>query len=181
MLDRALLGLAEGAPADVFLRVRRVRDAHEAHDEQRSHDGLGASLPTILADMYAAWARHRGMRLERLASTDDEHLFAISGLGCSTILAPEAGYHVLELSDEREGKRVERETAAVDVVAWDPQPALGSEDLLARAGAALRTAPANPAIVRRYRLPPDPLVRDSVRGYRTGRIDRVLAGDFDLF
>ena len=81
---------------------------------------------------------------------------------------------MLELSDEREGKRVERETAAVDVVAWDPQPAFGSEDLLARAGAALRTAPANPAIVRRYRLPPDPLVRDSVRGYRTGRIDRVL-------
>jgi ATP-dependent Clp protease ATP-binding subunit ClpC len=181
VLDRALLGLAEGAPADVFLRARRVRDAHEAHEEQRRHDALGASLPTILADMYTAWARQRGMRLERLASADDEHLFAISGLGCSTILAPEAGYHVLELTDEREGKRVERETAAVDVVAWDPRPALGSEDLLARAGAALRTAPANPAIVRRYRLPPDPLVRDAVRGYRTGRIDRVLAGDFDLF
>jgi ATP-dependent Clp protease ATP-binding subunit ClpC len=28
---------------------------------------------------------------------------------------------------------------------------------------------------------PAPLVRDSVRGYRTGRLDRVLAGDFDLF
>jgi len=25
------------------------------------------------------------------------------------------------------------------------------------------------------------LVRDAVRGYRTGRLDRVLAGDFDLF
>jgi ATP-dependent Clp protease ATP-binding subunit ClpC len=35
-------------------------------------------------------------------------------------------------------------------------------------------------IVRRYRLEPSPLVRDS-RGWRTGRAERVLAGDFDLF
>ena len=42
-------------------------------------------------------------------------------------------------------------------------------------------APTNPAVVRRYRLQPDPLVRDTARGYRTGRVERVLAGDFDLF
>ncbi|HEX7090544.1 MAG TPA: hypothetical protein VF192_10460 [Longimicrobiales bacterium] len=35
-------------------------------------------------------------------------------------------------------------------------------------------------IVRRYRERPSPLVRDSVRGWRTGRLDRVLGGDFDL-
>jgi hypothetical protein len=28
---------------------------------------------------------------------------------------------------------------------------------------------------------PTPLVRDATRGYRTGRLDRVLAGDLDLF
>jgi ATP-dependent Clp protease ATP-binding subunit ClpC len=28
---------------------------------------------------------------------------------------------------------------------------------------------------------PSPLVRDTARGWRTGRLDRVLAGDFDLF
>jgi len=38
---------------------------------------------------------------------------------------------------------------------------------------------AEPAIVRRYRHEPSPLVRDA-SGMRTGRIDRVLAGDFDL-
>jgi ATP-dependent Clp protease ATP-binding subunit ClpC len=37
------------------------------------------------------------------------------------------------------------------------------------------------AVVRRYRPEPAPLVRDAVRGYRTGRLDRVLDGDFDLF
>jgi ATP-dependent Clp protease ATP-binding subunit ClpC len=40
---------------------------------------------------------------------------------------------------------------------------------------------ASAVVVRRYRPGPAPLVRDSVRGYRTGRLDRVLAGDFDLY
>jgi ATP-dependent Clp protease ATP-binding subunit ClpC len=35
-------------------------------------------------------------------------------------------------------------------------------------------------IVRRYREEPSPLVRDAVRGWRTGRLDRVLGGDFDV-
>jgi ATP-dependent Clp protease ATP-binding subunit ClpC len=34
--------------------------------------------------------------------------------------------------------------------------------------------------VRRYREWPSPLVRDGVRGWRTGRLDHVLGGDFDL-
>jgi hypothetical protein len=38
---------------------------------------------------------------------------------------------------------------------------------------------AEPAVVRRYRHSPSPLVRDA-SGTRTGRIDRVLGGDFDL-
>ena len=44
-----------------------------------------------------------------------------------------------------------------------------------------RTAPAGRAtIVRRYRERPTPFVRDAVRGWRTGRLDAVLAGGFDL-
>ena len=35
-------------------------------------------------------------------------------------------------------------------------------------------------IVRRYREHPTPLVRDAVRNWRTGRLDAVLAGAFDL-
>jgi ATP-dependent Clp protease ATP-binding subunit ClpC len=34
--------------------------------------------------------------------------------------------------------------------------------------------------VRRYRTAPSPLVRDGVRGWRTGRIERVLGGEFDV-
>jgi len=35
-------------------------------------------------------------------------------------------------------------------------------------------------IVRSYREKPSPLVKDSVREWRTGRLDLVLRGDFDL-
>jgi ATP-dependent Clp protease ATP-binding subunit ClpC len=34
--------------------------------------------------------------------------------------------------------------------------------------------------VRRYRDEPSPLVRDFTGGWRTGRLDLVLAGDFDV-
>jgi hypothetical protein len=36
------------------------------------------------------------------------------------------------------------------------------------------------SVVRRYRERPSPLVRDAVRGWRTGYIERVLDGNFDL-
>ena len=35
--------------------------------------------------------------------------------------------------------------------------------------------------MRRYREQPSPLVRDMAKGWRTGKLDRVLLGDFDLF
>jgi hypothetical protein len=36
------------------------------------------------------------------------------------------------------------------------------------------------AVVRRYRLDASPLVRDVSQGWRTGRHELVLNGDFDL-
>ena len=46
---------------------------------------------------------------------------------------------------------------------------------------ALAAADLPPAIVRRYQFDPTPLVRDTARGYRTGHVERVLAGDFDVY
>ena len=40
--------------------------------------------------------------------------------------------------------------------------------------------PGNATIVRRYREDPDMLVRDARKGWRSGKLDAVLAGDFDL-
>jgi ATP-dependent Clp protease ATP-binding subunit ClpC len=173
VLDRALAGLDRDAPLDIYLRIRRL-------GERR--DGESADYVTLLAEMYAGWAEQRGMRLERLAETPDEQVFAVGGLGCGEILADEAGHHILEVArEDTEGSRLERRTAVVDVAPRSPEPAHGPAEVLARARAAFHGTVSNPAIVRRYRLSPDPLVRDSVRGYRTGKVERVLAGDFDLF
>jgi len=70
----------------------------------------------------------------------------------------------------------------VRVVAQPIDPAEpGSDGLRQQALAALGDGAGNMLeIVRRYREEPSPLRRDSVRGWRTGRLDRVLAGDFDL-
>jgi ATP-dependent Clp protease ATP-binding subunit ClpC len=37
-----------------------------------------------------------------------------------------------------------------------------------------------PTVVRSYREEPSPLVRDRRRGWRTGKLERVTGGDFDL-
>jgi hypothetical protein len=69
----------------------------------------------------------------------------------------------------------------VQVLARAPGPEMGAGQVARDALQALDEADATTVIVRRYRPGRAPLVRDSARGYRTGRLDRVLAGDFDLF
>jgi ATP-dependent Clp protease ATP-binding subunit ClpC len=170
VLQEAISGLAEDQATDVFLRIRpAAADDHTA----------GAEWVEDLAGMYADWARRRGMRLERLDRA--EHVYAVGGLGAGRILEPEAGLHVLEVPDEsRDDARTERVRALVQVVAWRPG-ASPDRAPAEHARAALDVAPTHAEVVRRYRAEPAPLVRDAVRGYRTGRLDRVLAGDFDLF
>jgi ATP-dependent Clp protease ATP-binding subunit ClpC len=90
------------------------------------------------------------------------------------VLLRENGLHVLESEDAK------RCVARVRVAPlWAAESAAEvSPSALAKA---LATAPAGSAIVRRYRIEPSPLVRDAERGWRTGRLDDVMAGDFDLF
>lgn len=172
VLDSAVQGIYADAPTDVFVRIRGSED-----DSEKT-----AAFGELLAGMYAGWAQRRGMRIERLVTSPAEHLLAVSGLGSGTILEGEAGLHVLERGEERSsgGQVVDRVTAVVSVAGWEPGPTTGADDRVRQACAALAGS-APEAVIRRYRAEPAPLVRDAVRGYRTGRLDRVLAGDFDLF
>lgn len=61
-------------------------------------------------------------------------------------------------------------------------PYTGEKEMLADALERLRQAPeAEPLIVRQYRRGNNALVKDQVRGWRTGRIEDVLDGNFDLY
>ena len=122
----------------------------------------GAGFAARIADMYRAWARERGMTLEVLDQRTGNRGFklraSVGGFAALQVLRPEAGLHVLEEPDGKGGFTRRR----VRVVVEPGDPATRER------------------IVRRYRERPTPLVRDAVRGWRTGRLDAVLAGGFDL-
>jgi ATP-dependent Clp protease ATP-binding subunit ClpC len=126
------------------------------------------------------------MRLELLEESGEKCspyrlLFAVSGYASVSILAPEEGLHVFEVP-EGTGRSFNRRAARVRVVPQPDEPAAGTPGgLLRQATGAFESRSADVLrIVRRYRDEPSPLVRDSVRGWRTGKLDRVLDGDFDI-
>jgi ATP-dependent Clp protease ATP-binding subunit ClpC len=126
----------------------------------------------------APQAEKRRMRLRALPAEPQTHLFAVSGFAAYSLLRGEHRLHVFE---EPAGKGFDRNLVRVRVAPQPEQPAT-QEALLDQAQAALAAAPGDKlVIVRRYRERPSPLVRDSVLGWRTGRLDLVLGGDFDLF
>ena len=175
VLDQALDGLEAEAPFEVFLRLRLPSDV----DDQ----ARGRAFLDQIAGMYGGWATRRGMKIRPLRDAADERVLLVSGLGCGAILRPEAGLHVQEHVEEARdgGQDVERLAVSVAVAAAPPGPERGAEALLVEALEALDDTSYPARVVRRYRLEPQPLVRDAVRGYRTGRAEAVLAGDFDLF
>jgi ATP-dependent Clp protease ATP-binding subunit ClpC len=176
MLNAALEDLHAGIASDVFLAVEPVAGEPSTEDAD-------AWTPR-LAQMYQNWGHKRQMRLQVLA--DGSHkdgqetiLIAFSGLGAHAILRREAGLHVLETPDT-DGSFL-RQSARVRVVPqpFKPRGATQTETDYARI-CVLGAPPTANIIVRRYREQPSPLVRDSVAGWRTGRLDQVLGGDFDL-
>jgi ATP-dependent Clp protease ATP-binding subunit ClpC len=189
LLDAALRGMEENEPRDAFLLVS---SAHEAGDDRAS----AARFARRLAGMYRSWAEKRRMRFALLeerggdggadarggdATGEYRALAAVSGYAAYSILKREAGLHLLE--SPHGDKSFSRARVLVRVVGQPEEPAgHGPDALLRQAERALaEDHSASPApVVRRYREEPSPLVRYSARGWRTGRLDRVLAGDFDI-
>ncbi len=137
-----------------------------------------------LGDMYRAWAVRRGMRLAEVTSgagipalARSRPLFLISGFGASRLLQDEIGLHVL---DHDEAGDTHRAVARVIVA---PSPAVlpdGEAEQFTLLSAALTRVPVPSAVVRRYQIDSSPLIRDLKHGWRTGRVDQVFDGNFDL-
>jgi ATP-dependent Clp protease ATP-binding subunit ClpC len=162
----AIDDLKQGRAADAFLLVEGNGDAR--------------AFARQLAAMYDAWARRRGMRNDVLSeSNGDRYRFvaAISGFGAHTLLAPEDGVHAQEIPFQQ-GAGFTMLHAHVRVVPQPHEPARGA--MLEIAERRLGELAPSQLVVRRYREKPSPLVRDTVRGFRTGRLDLVLDGNFDV-
>ncbi len=171
LLEAARDALEAGESWEAFLSVRPFTDG----DADRAE-----AFAAQLVRMYEGWARRRRMHLEVLleGGRGRRWVAAVSGFAAWRILRPEQGLHIHEA--EQDQAHVERLRAEVRVAAQPPEPASTSTVLREQAVAALAASGEATDIVRRYRETPSPLVRDAVRGFRTGRIERVLEGHFDL-
>jgi ATP-dependent Clp protease ATP-binding subunit ClpC len=177
-----LIGLAAGDPDQTGEAFVLLEAGHGPGTAGAECDDFARRL----GRMYRRWASKRGMRLELLEESGEKCspyrlLFAVSGYASVSILAPEEGLHVFEVP-EGTGRSFNRRAARVRVVPQPDEPAAGTPGgLLRQATGAFESRSADVLrIVRRYRDEPSPLVRDSVRGWRTGKLDRVLDGDFDI-
>ena len=160
----------EAAPIEVALLVEPALERPGERGATRVWCGQ-------LIAMYRAWAGNRHMQLAELGgmAAHDLPLLLISGFGAHRLLEKEAGLHVLEQAGEGRSRATARVRLAVTPLG-DPPP-----ERLRRALAEALEQGARPhAVVRRYRSEPSPLVRDMNGAWRTGRLDAVLGGDFDL-
>jgi ATP-dependent Clp protease ATP-binding subunit ClpC len=161
------------APVDVLVT------AEPALDGAADPAAQAAWCERLLA-MYRHWASRRGMQLDehRPVAGRGPTILQIAGFGASRTLEGEAGLHILggEESEGEAGRRIIARVRIAPAPVEEPKP---SEAYREFARLLARTGEANP-VVRRYRGEPAPLVRDLKRGWRSGRLEAVLAGDFDL-
>jgi ATP-dependent Clp protease ATP-binding subunit ClpC len=157
------------APVDALLTVEPVLGGE-------SNEGQSRAWCEQVAAMYRNWSKLRHMQLVEIASGDGMRpdILQITGFGAYRTLCGEAGLHVLET-----GEGGARQVARVRMAAG-PKETQTLRDPYGALAALLSSAGDNAMIVRRYRTGASPLVRDAKKGWRSGKLDAVLAGNFDL-
>ncbi|UCH23032.1 MAG: AAA family ATPase [Deltaproteobacteria bacterium] len=178
LLQEAYKSFSQRLPQDAFLLI-------QAQPVSVTSAPVLRDFAQKISMMYQKWAKKRRMRsqiLQEVVGKDlepDSFILAVSGFGAYSILEHEVGLHVWEIP--KEAKSFERHNVRVRIGIQPEMPATDADSFLDQAKRAFSTTSDTPTVVRRYREKPSPLVRDSVKNWRTGHINRVLDGDFDLF
>ncbi len=160
----------ENAPIELALAIEPVFDS--AGDRQAT-----LAWCDRLRTMYRGWAGKRHMQISEVASAGkdkDQPILTVGGFGAHRVLSPEAGLHVFDPSEGAPGRVTAR--VRVAAVPLGDMPTAKERKLIVEG---LDQAPRTNVVVRRYRQEP-PLVRDAGGKWRTGRLDLVLGGEFDL-
>ena len=173
LVREGLRDLDEDQPVEMAVLIEGALDGHANRD-------AGSAWCRDVLDMYRGWSAKRNMHLSEIDPVKESGLPVplIAGFGAARALLGEAGLHVLEnIGQGREGAN--RVAARVLVV---PSP-LGEMSKAQRRAAliqAFANAPRTGTVVRRYRRQPSPLVRNADGSWRSGKLDDVLRGDFDV-
>jgi ATP-dependent Clp protease ATP-binding subunit ClpC len=170
LVNEGIRDVFEAAPIEVALLAEpALGDAGQGGSRDWCHS---------LIAMYKGWAAARNMHVsEAVARVPDPSVLVVSGFGAYRTLLHEAGLHILEVPEG--GKTVDRFTARIRVAPL-PLDEIPERKLREASIAILSKAETPNTIVRRYRSGSSPLVRDMVAGWRTGRYDAVLRGEFDV-
>jgi ATP-dependent Clp protease ATP-binding subunit ClpC len=173
LVEEGIRDVFEGSAVEVALMVE------PAFDGGTSENRATSTWCRQLLGMYRDWAENRRMQLSEVktgSGADNMPILLVSGFGAERVLKRECGLHVLELSgsdgSSRASARVRLATAPLGDVPAARLPRMLRE--------ALDKAQCPSAVVRRYRGEPAPLVRSADGSWRTGKLDAVLRGDFDL-
>ena len=173
LVNEGLCDLSEDADVEVALHVEPALEGGSADRE------AGVAWCRDVLDMYRLWCRKRNMQLAEteLLKNGGPAVLLISGFGAARALEREAGLHVLERSEVGQGAN--RMTARVLVVS-SPLGDIARAQRRTQLTQAFDKAPRPGIVVRRYRREPSPLVRNADGSWRSGKVDAVLAGDFDI-
>ncbi len=173
LVNEGLRDLGEDADVEVAVHIESALDGGGTDRE------AGAKWCREVLDMYRGWCRKRNMHLAEIEPLKPGGLdvVLISGFGAARALRREAGLHVLERADM--GQASSRLTVRVLVVA-SPLGDLSRAQRRTQLMQAFDKAPRTGTVIRRYRREPSPLVRNADGSWRSGKIDAVLAGDFDV-
>jgi ATP-dependent Clp protease ATP-binding subunit ClpC len=119
------------------------------------------------------------MQVEELANTPNQEtpILLVTGFGAHRVLTAECGLHVLEIAGTNGAlnRAAARVRIAIPPIEELPKPKMHSALVKM-----LHDAAGPSTIVRRYRREPSPLVRSADGSWRTGKLEAVLRGDFDL-
>ncbi len=170
LIREGIRDVLQNAPIELALVVEPVLEG--ADDRQSALAWCGK-----VRAMYRSWAGKRRMHFSEFGVQGKDNAtsaLVISGFGAYRTLAAEAGLHIFDPSEGSD----HRVTARVRLAAV-PLGDLPAAKERAAILKVLDEATRPNTVVRRYRETP-PLVRDAGGKWRTGRLDLVLGGEFDL-